>query len=162
MRTVTVSHNWYSFLRCSGIAVLTVFGVPSDVSCQDWGRVCRAWLGLVGMKAELGHSLTITATQLTELESGVTSAPCKVALNYHLNPQRIIGVLTFHYHARLNLQIIGTIACMRGLRILWSNPILFSSFSLPVQSFPTMWVLVLAGRFYLCVHRNTCSILSHD
>ena len=41
----------------------------------------------------------ITATQLAELESGVTSAPHKVALNYHLNPQRIIGVLTFHYHA---------------------------------------------------------------
>ena len=60
MRTVTVSHNWYSFLQCLGIAVLTVFGVPSDISCWDWGRVCRAWLGLVGMKAELGHSLTST------------------------------------------------------------------------------------------------------
>ena len=58
MRTVTVSHNWYSFPRCSGIAVPTVFGVPSDVSCQDRGRVCRAWSGLVGMEAELGHSLT--------------------------------------------------------------------------------------------------------
>ena len=58
MRTVTVSHNWYSFLQCSGIAVPTVFGVPSDISCWDWGRVCRAWSGLVGMKAELGHSLT--------------------------------------------------------------------------------------------------------
>ena len=58
MRTVTVSHNWYSFLRCSGIAVPTVFGVPSDISCQDQGRVHRAWSGLVGMKAEPGHSLT--------------------------------------------------------------------------------------------------------
>ena len=58
MRTVTVSHNWYSFPRCSGIAVPTVFGAPSDVSCRDWGRVCRAWSGLVGMEAELGHSLT--------------------------------------------------------------------------------------------------------
>ena len=58
MRTVTVSHNWYSFLRCSGIAVPTVFGAPSDVSCQDRGRTCRAWSGLVGMEAELGHSLT--------------------------------------------------------------------------------------------------------
>ena len=60
MRTVTVSHNWYSFLRCSGIAVPTVFGVPSDVSCQDQGRVCRAWSGLVRTEAELGHSLTAT------------------------------------------------------------------------------------------------------
>ena len=58
MRTVTVSHNWYSFLRCSGVAVPTVFGVLSDVSCRDWGTTCRAWSGLVGMKAELGHSLT--------------------------------------------------------------------------------------------------------
>ena len=58
MRTVTVSHNWYSFLRCSGIAILTVFGVPSDVSCRDRGRVCQVWSGLVGMKVELGHSLT--------------------------------------------------------------------------------------------------------
>ena len=59
MRTVTVSHNWYSFPRCSGIAVPTVFGVPSDVSCWDWGRVCWAWSGLVRMKSELGHSLTL-------------------------------------------------------------------------------------------------------
>ena len=58
MRTVTVSHNWYSFPRCSGIAVPTVFGVPSDISCWDWGRACQAWSGLVGMKVELGHSLT--------------------------------------------------------------------------------------------------------
>ena len=58
MRTVTVSHNWYSFLRCLGIAVPTVFGVPSDVSCQDQGRVCQAWSGLVGMKVQPGHSLT--------------------------------------------------------------------------------------------------------
>ena len=58
MRTVTVSHNWYSFPRCWGIAVPTVFSVPSDVSCRDRGRVCRAWSGLVGMEAELGHSLT--------------------------------------------------------------------------------------------------------
>ena len=58
MRTVTVSHNWYSVPRCSGTAVLTVFGVPSDVSCRDWGRVCQACSGLVGMEAELGHSLT--------------------------------------------------------------------------------------------------------
>ena len=60
MRTVTVSHNWYSFPWCSGIAIPTVFGVPSDVSCRDRGRVCRAWSGLVGMKVELGHSLTVT------------------------------------------------------------------------------------------------------
>ena len=60
MRTVTVSHNWYSFLWCSGTAVLTVFGVPPNISCWDWGRMCRAWLGLVGMKSELGHSLTAT------------------------------------------------------------------------------------------------------
>ena len=60
MRTVTVSHNWYSFPWCSGIAIPTVFGVLSDISCRDWGRVCRAWLGLVGMEAELGHSLTAT------------------------------------------------------------------------------------------------------
>ena len=46
--------------QCSGIAVPTVFGVLSDVSCQDRGRVCWAWSGLVGMKAELGHSLTST------------------------------------------------------------------------------------------------------
>ena len=59
MRTVTVSHNWYSFPQCLGIAIPTVFSVPSDVSCQDQGRVCRVWLGLVGMKAELGHSLTV-------------------------------------------------------------------------------------------------------
>ena len=58
MRTVTVSHNWYSFPRCSGIAIPTVFSVLSDISCQDRGRVCRAWSGLVGMEAELGHSLT--------------------------------------------------------------------------------------------------------
>ena len=58
VRTVTVSHNWYSFPRCSGTAIPTVFGVPPDVSCQDWGRMCRAWSGLVGMKSELGHSLT--------------------------------------------------------------------------------------------------------
>ena len=58
MRTVTVSHNWYSFPWCSGVAVPTVFGVPSDVSCRDQGRTCRAWSGLVGMKVELGHSLT--------------------------------------------------------------------------------------------------------
>ena len=58
MRTVTVSHNWYSFPRCSGIAVPTVFGAPSDVSCRDRGRACWAWSGLVGMEAELGHSLT--------------------------------------------------------------------------------------------------------
>ena len=60
MRTVTVSHNWYSFPRCSGIAVPTVFGAPSDVSCRDQGRACQAWSGLVGMEAELGHSLTWT------------------------------------------------------------------------------------------------------
>ena len=42
-----------------GIAILTVFGVPSHVSCQDQGRACPAWSGLVGMKAELGHSLTV-------------------------------------------------------------------------------------------------------
>ena len=59
MRTVTVSHNWYSFPQCLGIAVPTVFGVLSDVLCWDRGRVCQAWSGLVGMKAELGHSLTI-------------------------------------------------------------------------------------------------------
>ena len=59
MRTVTVSHNWYSFPQCSGVAVLTVFGVLSDISCRDRGRTCWAWSGLVGMKAELGHSLTL-------------------------------------------------------------------------------------------------------
>ena len=55
-------HKWIViqvFLqRCSGIAVPTVFGVLSDVSCRDRGRACRAWSGLVGMEAELGHSLT--------------------------------------------------------------------------------------------------------
>ena len=60
MRTVTVSHNWYSFPLCLGIAVPTVFSVPSDVSCWDQGRVCQVWSGLVGMEAELGHSLTET------------------------------------------------------------------------------------------------------
>ena len=59
MRTVTVSHNWYSFPWCSGIAIPTVFGVPSDISCRDQGRVCRVWSGLVGMEVELGHSLTV-------------------------------------------------------------------------------------------------------
>ena len=63
MRTVTVSHNWYSFPWCLGIAVPTVFGVPSDISCWDWGRVCRAWSGLVRMKVELGHSLTDSTPQ---------------------------------------------------------------------------------------------------
>ena len=29
-----------------------------NVSCRDWGRMCRVWLGLVGMKSELGDSLT--------------------------------------------------------------------------------------------------------
>ena len=66
MRTVTVSHNWYSFPQCSGIAVPTVFGVPSDVSCRDQGRACRAWSGLVGMEAELGHSLTVHSLQKEE------------------------------------------------------------------------------------------------
>ena len=60
MRTVTVSHNWYSFPWCSGIAILTVFGVPSDISCRDQRRVYWVWLGLVGMKSELGHPLTQT------------------------------------------------------------------------------------------------------
>ena len=59
MRTVTVSHNWYSFPRCSGIAVPTDFGALSDVSCRDRGRACQAWSGLVGMEVELGHSLTV-------------------------------------------------------------------------------------------------------
>ena len=59
MRTVTVSHNWYSFPRCSGTAVPTVFGVLSNVLCQDWGGMCRAWSGLVGMESGLGHSLTL-------------------------------------------------------------------------------------------------------
>ena len=59
MRTVTVSHNWYSFLQCSGTAVPTVFGVPSNVLCWDRGRTCQAWSGLVRMKSELGHSLTV-------------------------------------------------------------------------------------------------------
>ena len=58
MRTVTVSHNWYSSPWCSGTAVPTVFGVLSNVLCQDRGRTCQAWLGLVRMKSELGHSLT--------------------------------------------------------------------------------------------------------
>ena len=61
MRTVTVSHNWYSFPWCSGIAVPTVFGALSDVSCRDQGRACQAWLGLVGMEVGLGHSLTVCA-----------------------------------------------------------------------------------------------------
>ena len=64
MRTVTVSHNWYSFLRCSGTAIPTVFGVPPNISCWDWGRMCQAWSGLVGMKLELGHSLTKTRCQM--------------------------------------------------------------------------------------------------
>ena len=59
MRTVTVSHNWYSFPRCSGTAVPTVFGVPSNILCRDRGRMCQAWSGLVRMKSELGHSLTL-------------------------------------------------------------------------------------------------------
>ena len=42
MRTVTVSHNWYSFPWCSGTAIPTVFGVPPNVSCQDV-------LGVVGI-----------------------------------------------------------------------------------------------------------------
>ena len=58
VRTVTVSHNWYSFPRCSGTAIPTVFGVLSNVLCRDWGRTCWAWSGLVRMKSELGHSLT--------------------------------------------------------------------------------------------------------
>ena len=73
MRTVTVSHNWYSFPWCSGIAVLTVFGVPSHVSCRDQGRVCWAWSGLVGMKPELGHSLTTVSFLsdfLTDISKG--------------------------------------------------------------------------------------------
>ena len=51
--------NCYSFPWCSGIAVPTVFSVLSDISCRDQGRVCWAWSGLVGMKVELGHSLTL-------------------------------------------------------------------------------------------------------
>ena len=31
---------------------------PSNVLCWDQGRTCRAWLGLVGMESELGHSLS--------------------------------------------------------------------------------------------------------
>ena len=58
MRTVTISHNWYSFPWCSGTAVPTVVRVPSNVLCRDQGRTRQAWLGLVGMKSELGHSLT--------------------------------------------------------------------------------------------------------
>ena len=80
--------------------------------------------------------LDIAATQLTELESGVTSAPHKVALNYHLNPQRIIGVLTFHYHTWLNLQIISTIVHMRGLRTTWSNSFPFLSILILYQDQP--------------------------
>ena len=40
---------------CLGPAIPTVFSVLSDVSCWDQGRMCEAWLGLVGMKLELGH-----------------------------------------------------------------------------------------------------------
>ena len=58
MRTVAVSHNWYSFPPCSGTAVPTVFGVLPNISCRDRGRMCEVWLGLVRMKSELGHSLT--------------------------------------------------------------------------------------------------------
>ena len=68
MRTVTVSRNWYSFPRCSGIAVPTVFGALSDVSCRDRGRACWAWSGLVGMEVELGHSLTLGVMKTRGLE----------------------------------------------------------------------------------------------
>ena len=71
MRTVTVSHNWYSFPWCSGTAVLTVFGVPPDVSCWDRGRMCQAWSGLVGMKSELGQSLTAGPSVTGSLRSDV-------------------------------------------------------------------------------------------
>ena len=80
MRTVTVSHNWYSFPQCSGIAIPTVFGVPSDVSCQDRGRVCWAWSGLVRMKSELGHSLTkngqvpMYISEKKEMENGLLAS----------------------------------------------------------------------------------------
>ena len=57
MRTVTVSHNWYSFPQCSGTAILTVFSALSNISHWDWGRIHWAWSG-VRMKWELGHSLT--------------------------------------------------------------------------------------------------------
>ena len=33
--------------------------MPSNVLCWDWGRTCQAWSGLVKMKLELGHSLTL-------------------------------------------------------------------------------------------------------
>ena len=96
MRTVTVSHNWYSFLQCSGTAVPTVFSVPSNILCQDWGRTCQAWLGLVGMKSELGHSLTGArigaALELHCLESHYIVTP----VHFHLHCQVTLTLTQFH------------------------------------------------------------------
>ena len=41
MRTVTVSHNWYSFPRCSGTAIPTVFSVllSGEAFSLGWFRL---------------------------------------------------------------------------------------------------------------------------
>ena len=106
MRTVTVSHNWYSFPRCLGVAVPTVFGVPSDVSCRDQGRTCRAWSGLVGMKAELGHSLTITLTGLypsrtTQLDPGGRSLDLVIPLGSDLMDSALVLVWGVHDNTQM-------------------------------------------------------------
>ena len=60
MRTVTVSHNWYSFLQCSGIAVPTVFGVPSDISCWDQGKGVSGVVGISQNESRAGTFPDIT------------------------------------------------------------------------------------------------------
>ena len=59
--------NCYSFLQCLGTAVPTGFGALSNVSCQDWGRICQVWLGTVGTWLELGRSLTLTSGHSSSL-----------------------------------------------------------------------------------------------
>ena len=114
--------------------------------------------------------LDITAARLTELESGVTSAPHKVALNYHLNTQRIIGVLTFHYHVWLNLQIIGTIVCAIGLKTSQSNsfpflPILILYQDRPIhgaEEFHLMWWVGLSACWGGVLEINMHAVLFYS
>ena len=95
--TGTVSHGaWVLPFRQFSVCCLM-----SHVSCWDWGRVCQAWLGLVGMKSELGHSLTVSQWLHTvfSLPNNVEwPSGCWISLQTDLRRQPISWSLIYWFH----------------------------------------------------------------
>ena len=119
--------------------------MPSDVSCRDWGRVCWVWLGLVGIKSELGHSLTHKSPHPSFL-------PLKEGSHF---PQKCHDWIPLASTILMTPHTSGSDHCRRRYRSCHFFVYSFYSPSKYSQSASILWIMGHNAYRWICLYKTS-------